>query len=76
MPLQRIPDTGWNLRSDLLLAPAYIVEYLEAALEESDRPAVFLLALCNAAEAAGDGALSTEDKAESRESLCDAFRAW
>lgn len=33
--------------------PAYAVEYLEAALEERDLPAVFLLALRNVAEARG-----------------------
>ena len=33
--------------------PAYAVEYLEAALEENDLPAVFLLALRHVAVAPG-----------------------
>ena len=45
-----------NYHEDLLERlkdPAYAVEYLEAALEEHDLPAVFLLALRNVAEARG-----------------------
>jgi probable addiction module antidote protein len=54
-----------NYHEDLrerLKDPAYAVEYLEAALEESDMPAVFLLALRNVAEARGIARLARETK--------------
>lgn len=43
-----------------LKAPAEAVEYLKAALDESDMPEVFLLALRNVAEAQGIAHLSNE----------------
>ena len=54
-----------NYHEDLLERlkdPAYAVAYLEAALEESDMPAVFLLALRNVAEARGIARLARETK--------------
>jgi probable addiction module antidote protein len=54
-----------NYHEDLrerLKDPAYAVEYLEAALEERDMPAVFLLALRNVAEARGMARLARETK--------------
>ena len=54
-----------NYHEDLrerLKDPAYAVEYLEAALAESDLPAVFLLALRNVAEARGMARLARETK--------------
>jgi probable addiction module antidote protein len=54
-----------NYHKDLLerlKEPAYAVEYLEAALEERDMPAVFLLALRNVAEARGMARLAQETK--------------
>jgi probable addiction module antidote protein len=54
-----------NYHEDLLERlkdPAYAVEYLEAALAERDMPAVFLLALCNVAEARGMARLARETK--------------
>ena len=42
--------------------PPYALEYLEAALEENDLPAVFLLALRNVAEAQGMARVARETK--------------
>ena len=55
------PQYHEDLR-ERLKDPAYAVEYLEAALEEKDRPAVFLLALRDVAEARGITHLARETK--------------
>lgn len=81
-----------NYHDDLrerLTDPAYAVAYLEAALEERDMPAVFLLALRNVAEARGMTRLARETKLNRenlyamlssrqpgpQQSLCDCGRA-
>lgn len=60
-----------NFHEDLLEQlkdPEFVAEYLEAALEESDMPDVFLLALRNVAEAKGMTQLARETELK-RESL-------
>lgn len=55
--------------------PEFAVEYLKAALEDSDEPAVLLIALRHVAEARGGLARIAKDAGVQRESLYRALAA-